>query len=213
LELERLTPRQETIFKFIKNAVSSQGYPPTVREIGEGIGLHSSSTVHAHLCKLEEKGYIRRDPTKPRAIEIIAPGHSSSSALPPHFQPAQMVSLPVLGRVTAGAPILAEQNIDDYLNVPSDFIKQGSTQFCLKVKGDSMIDAGILDGDMVLVRQQNTAENGEIIVAMLGDEATVKRFYRMRDKVKLQPENAKYEPIFSREVVILGKVVAVFRFM
>lgn len=208
--MERLTPRQQSIFDFIKDEVGKRGYPPSVREIGEAVGLRSSSTVHAHLEKLEQKGYIRRDPTKPRAIEIIAPGYSPSS---PHLQPAQMVSVPVLGRVAAGAPVLAEQNIDDYISVPADFVRQGTTQFCLRVKGDSMIDAGILDGDMVLVRQQNYAENGEIIVAMLGDEATVKRFYRLRDKVKLQPENPKYEPIYSREVVILGKVMAVFRFM
>ena len=210
--LDRLTPRQEKIFNFIKDEVNKRGYPPSVREIGEGVGLRSSSTVHAHLEKLEHKGYIRRDPTKPRAIEITDPEYSKSS-LPSGLQQAQMVSLPVLGRVTAGAPILAEENIDEYINVPTDFTKQGANQFCLRVKGDSMIDAGILDGDMVLVRQQNNAENGEIIVAMMGDEATVKRFYRMRDKVKLQPENPGYEPIYSREVVILGKVVAVFRFM
>lgn len=209
--MERLTPRQQAIFDFIKEAVRKRGYPPSVREIGEGIGLRSSSTVHAHLEKLEQKGYIRRDPTKPRAIEIIAPGQSPFPPSP--IQPAEMVSLPVLGRVTAGAPVLAEQNIEDYLSLPADFVKQGSTQFCLRVKGDSMVDAGILDGDMVLVRQQNTAENGEIIVALLGDEATVKRFYRLRDKVKLQPENPGYQPIYTRDVVILGKVVAVFRFI
>jgi len=211
--MDRLTPRQQTIFDYIKDEVSKKGYPPSVREIGEAVGLRSSSTVHAHLEKLEQKGYIRRDPTKPRAIEITAPGFAPSSLLPAHLQPAQMVSVPVLGRVAAGAPVLAEQNIDDYITVPADFVKQGATQFCLRVKGDSMIDAGILDGDMVLIRQQNYAENGDIIVAMLGDEATVKRFYRLHDKVKLQPENPRYEPIYSREVVILGKVIAVFRLM
>lgn len=206
--METLTPRQQAIFQFIKDEVSKRGYPPSVREIGEAVGLRSSSTVHAHLEKIEEKGYIRRDPTKPRAIEIIAP-----ESTPSPLQPALMTSVPVLGRVAAGAPILAEENIDDYISVPADFVKQGAPQFCLRVKGDSMIDAGILDGDTVLVRQQNYAENGEIIVAMLGEEATVKRFYRLRDKVKLQAENPKYEPIYSREVVILGKVVAVFRLM
>lgn len=205
--MEPLTPRQQAIFQFIRDEVSKRGYPPSVREIGEAVGLRSSSTVHAHLAKLEDKGYIRRDPTKPRAIEIVAPG------IPSPLQPAEMTAVPVLGRVAAGAPVLAEENIEDYINVPADFIKQGASQFCLRVKGDSMIDAGILDGDMVLVRQQNYAENGEIIVAMLGEEATVKRFYRLRDKVKLQAENPRYEPIYSREVVILGKVIAVFRFM
>lgn len=209
--MERLTPRQKMILEFIQDTVAQKGYPPTVREIGEGIGLRSSSTVHAHLGKLEEKGYIRRDPTKPRAIEIISQDYSPS--LPSQIQPEEMVSVPVLGRVAAGLPILAEENIEDYLNVPASFVKQGASQFCLRVKGDSMIDAGILDGDMVLVRQQSSAENGEIIVAMLGDEATVKRFYRLKDKVKLQPENPRYEPIYSRDVVILGKVIAVFRLL
>ena len=207
--MERLTPRQQMIFEFIKDEVRKKGYPPSVREIGEAIGLRSSSTVHAHLEKLEQKGYIRRDRTKPRAIEILVPDPPA----PPHFQPAQLVAVPLLGRVAAGAPILAEENIESYISIPQDIVRQGASQFCLRVKGDSMIDAGILNGDTVLVRQQNYAENGEIIVAMLGDEATVKRFYRLRDKVKLQPENPAYEPIYTRDVVILGKVVAVFRLM
>ncbi len=205
--MERLTPRQQMIFDFIKDEVRKKGYPPSVREIGEAIGLRSSSTVHAHLAKIEKKGYIRRDPTKPRAIEILLPDSPAS----PHFQPTQMVTVPLLGRVAAGAPILAEENIEGYISLPQDIARQGANQFCLKVRGNSMINAGILDGDTVLVRQQNYAENGEIIVAMLGDEATVKRFYRLKDKVKLQPENPSYEPIFSRDAVILGKVVAVFR--
>lgn len=205
--MERLTPRQQAIFEFIKDEVRKKGYPPSVREIGEGIGLRSSSTVHAHLEKLEQKGYIRRDRTKPRAIEILVPDPPTS----PHFQPTQLVAVPLLGRVAAGAPILAEENIESYISLPQDIVRQGTSQFCLKVKGDSMIDAGILNGDTILVRQQSYAENGEIIVAMLNDEATVKRFYRLQDKVKLQPENPAYEPIYSRDIVILGKVVAVFR--
>jgi len=205
--MERLTPRQQMIFDFIRDEVRRKGYPPSVREIGEAIGLRSSSTVHAHLEKLEQKGYIRRDRTKPRAIEILVPG-SPSPAL---FQPSQLVAVPLLGRVAAGAPILAEENIEGYISVPQDIAHQGASQFCLKVQGDSMIEAGILDGDTVLVRQQNYAENGEIVVAMLEDEATVKRFYRLQDKVKLQPENPAYAPIYSRDIVILGKVVAVFR--
>lgn len=207
--MERLTQRQQQIFDFIKDEVKKKGYPPSVREIGEGIGLRSSSTVHAHLEKLEQKGYIRRDPTKPRAIEILVP----DSPLPPHFQPAQLVAVPLLGRVAAGSPILAEENIESYVSLPQDIVRQGSTQFCLRVKGDSMIDAGILNGDTVLVRQQNYAENGEIVVAMIDNEATVKRFYRLKDTVKLQPENPAYEPVYTRDVVILGKVVAVFRLM
>lgn len=207
--MERLTPRQQMIFEFIKDSVRKKGYPPSVREIGEGIGLRSSSTVHAHLSRLEHKGYIRRDPTKPRAIEVLL----TDSPLPEHLQPTQFVAVPMLGRVAAGAPVLAEENIEGYINLPQDIVRQGVSQFCLKIKGDSMANAGILDGDTVLVRQQNYAENGEIIVAIIGDEATVKRFYRLKDKVKLQPENPAYEPIYSRDAIILGKVVAVFRLL
>ena len=209
--MKRLTPRQQAILDFIKASVHQRGYPPSVREIGKGVGLRSSSTVHAHLSKLEEKGFIRRDPTKPRAIEILV--QDSPPPLPSPAESAEVISIPVLGRVAAGMPILAEQNIDDYINIPTDFAKPGATQFCLRVKGDSMSDAGILDGDIVLVRQQNTAENGEIVVAMLDNEATVKRFYKLDDQIKLQPENPKYDPIYSRDAVILGKVVAVFRLL
>ena len=201
--MERLTPRQENIFGFIKDEVRSKGYPPSVREIGEAVGLRSSSTVHAHLEKLEKKGYIRRDPTKPRAIEVLENS----------VQDAYMVSLPVLGRVTAGQPILAQQNIEDFIDVPAQFVKPGASQFILRVKGDSMVNAGILDGDLVLVRQQNQAENGEIVVALLEDEATVKKFFREDDTIRLQPENPAYAPIESPDVVVLGKVMAVFRFM
>lgn len=201
--MERLTPRQEKIFEFIKDEVRSKGYPPSVREIGEAVGLRSSSTVHAHLEKLEKKGYIRRDPTKPRAIEVLENS----------VQDAYMVSLPVLGRVTAGQPILAQQNIEDFIDVPAQFVKPGASQFVLRVKGDSMVNAGILDGDLVLVRQQNQAENGEIVVALLEDEATVKKFFREDDTIRLQPENPAYAPIESPDVVVLGKVMAVFRFM
>ena len=201
--MERLTPRQEKIFEFIKDEVRSKGYPPSVREIGEAVGLRSSSTVHAHLEKLEKKGYIRRDPTKPRAIEVLENS----------VQDAYMVSLPVLGRVTAGQPILAQENIEDFIDVPAQFVKPGASQFVLRVKGDSMVNAGILDGDLVLVRQQNQAENGEIVVALLEDEATVKKFFRKDDTIRLQPENPAYAPIESPDVVVLGKVMAVFRFM
>lgn len=201
--MERLTPRQQKIYDFIKAEVRKKGYPPSVREIGEAVGLRSSSTVHAHLEKLEHKGYIRRDPTKPRAIEILESD----------VQAAHMVSLPLVGRVTAGEPVLAQENIEEFIDVPSQFVKPGTTQFVLRVKGDSMIDAGILDGDLVLVRQQSQAENGEIVVALLEDEATVKRFYREADAIRLQPENPRYQPILTPDVVVLGKVVAVFRFM
>ncbi|MTI96595.1 MAG: transcriptional repressor LexA [Firmicutes bacterium] len=204
--MKSLTPRQQRIYDFIKSEVLKKGYPPSVREIGEAVGLRSSSTVHAHLEKLEAKGYIRRDATKPRAIEITDPDFNQPTA-------TTMVALPLVGRVTAGEPILAQENVDEYVDVPAGFIKQGSAQFVLKVQGDSMMNAGILDGDMVVVRQQNTADNGEIIVALLEDEATVKRLFIERDHYRLQPENPAYEPILTDSLTVLGKVTAVFRVM
>ena len=192
---------------FIKSEVRTKGFPPTVRDIGEAVGLSSSSTVHAHLAALEAKGLIRRDPTKPRAVEILDRDEPSLPApLPLH----NAVQLPVVGAVAAGAPILAEENVESMLTLPTEVVRDDAT-FVLRVKGDSMIDAGILDRDYVVVRQQSTAANGEIVVAMLGDEATVKRFFREADRVRLQPENPTMEPIYSRDVTVLGKVVAVFR--
>ena len=198
-----LTKRQQEIFDFIKRYSSSHGYPPTVRDIGKAIGLTSSSTVHAHLANLEKLGLLRRDPTRPRAIEILVDkakrvvGDGESG-------------LPLVGSVAAGQPVLAEQNIEDYVEIPP--IAGGDAgEFLLRVRGDSMKDAGILEGDHVVVRRQATALEGEIVVAQIGDEATVKRFYREPDHVRLQPENPDYEPIISREVEILGKVVGVMR--
>jgi repressor LexA len=201
--MKDLSPRQKKIIDFIRSEVRHKGYPPSVREIGEAVGLRSSSTVHAHLEKLESMGYIRRDPTKPRAIEVTD-GSSPQT-------PIGMISLPLLGKVTAGEPILAEQNIEQFINVPSDFVRGNSAQFVLRVKGESMLNAGILDGDLILVRQQSWADNGDIVVAMLEDEATVKRFFRDKDAIRLQPENPQYAPIITRDVVILGKVTGVFR--
>jgi len=198
-----LTKRQQEIFDFIKRYSSSHGYPPTVRDIGKAIGLTSSSTVHAHLANLEKLGLLRRDPTRPRAIEVLVDkakrvvGDGESG-------------LPLVGSVAAGQPVLAEQNIEDYVEIPP--IAGGDAgEFLLRVRGDSMKDAGILEGDHVVVRRQATALEGEIVVAQIGDEATVKRFYREPDHVRLQPENPDYEPIISREVEILGKVVGVMR--
>ena len=197
-----LSPRQMEILKYIKKEIKTKGYPPAVREIGQAVGLSSSSTVHNHLNQLESKGYIKRDPTKPRAIEVIAPNMKPNK---------EVVDIPLLGRVTAGLPILAVENIEDYFPLPLDFVKSEEEVFMLKIQGDSMINAGILDGDMVIVRKQNTAQNGDIVVALLEDEATVKRFYKEPKHVRLQPENENYSPILSRDVMILGKVIGLYR--
>jgi repressor LexA len=210
-----LTARQQEIWQFLVEYVDGHGYPPTVREIGEHVGLASPSTVHAHLANIERAGLIRRDPTKPRAIELV--GHRRLEALPstgPSAEP-DVARLPLLGRVAAGGPILAEENVEDVVAVP-DSLGRGA-DFLLSVKGDSMIEAGILDGDTLVVQRTDDARNGEIVVALAGDdesadEATVKRFFREGDgRVRLQPENAALEPIYAEHVQVLGRVVGVFR--
>jgi repressor LexA len=196
-----LTKRQQEIFDFVKRYAREHGYPPTVRDIGKAIGLTSSSTVHAHLANLEKLGLLRRDPTKPRAIEVLGDKAKAAAATP---------GLPLVGQVAAGQPVLAEENIEEYVAVPP--IAGGEDgHFVLGVKGDSMKDVGIYEGDHVVVRTQETARNGEIVVALVGDEATVKRFFRERDHVRLQPENDAVAPIRSRDVQVLGRVVGVFR--
>lgn len=197
----RLTRRQNDILTFVRRYTESHGYPPSVREIGQAMGLTSSSTVHSHLAALERKGYLRRDPSKPRALEIL---RDNGGPAP------RAVSLPIVGQVTAGTPILAEQNVEDHLAVPADLLN-GAEGFVLKVKGDSMIGAGILDGDLLVVRRQPTATNGDIVVARLDDEATVKQFFREKDRIRLQPANDAMEPIYAREVAVEGKAVAVIR--
>jgi repressor LexA len=200
-----LTKRQQEIFDFIKKYSARYGYPPTVRDIGKAVGLASSSTVHAHLANLEKVGLLRRDPSKPRAIELLDRAVDAAKSVV-----TGNTGLPLVGQVAAGEPILAEQNIEDYVQVPG--IAGGDQgQFVLAVRGDSMIDAGILDGDFVVVRNQDTAEDGEIVVALVGEEATVKRFFREADHVRLQPENPTMEPIRTRDVNIVGRVVGVFR--
>ncbi|MBU7318699.1 transcriptional repressor LexA [Paenibacillus oleatilyticus] len=201
----KISTRQQAILEFIKNEVKDKGYPPSVREIGEAVGLASSSTVHGHLERLEKKGLIRRDPTKPRAIEILD-GTTGDGAF------AVSVSrVPLIGRVTAGVPITATENIEDYFPLPSNFVGDHNV-FMLSVIGESMIDAGIRNGDYVIVRQQQTANNGEIVVAMTeDDEATVKTFYKEKDHIRLQPENPTMEPLRLKNVSILGKVIGVFR--
>lgn len=207
---EDLSSKQMEILQYMKNQINLKGYPPSVREICEAVSLRSTSTVHGHLAKLEERGYIRRDATKPRAIEILPTENEY-----PHIQKnKEMIHIPIIGKVTAGQPILAVENIEDTFPVPIDFFNSGNaTLFMLSVKGDSMVDVGILDGDYVAVRQQNVANNGDIVVALLGEEATVKRFFKEKDHFRLQPENTAMEPIIVKEVSILGKVVGVFRKM
>jgi repressor LexA len=196
-----LTKRQKEIFDFIRRYASKYGYPPTVREIGKAVGLHSSSTVHAHLANLEKVGLLRRDPTKPRAIELLVDRAKRVVRRP---------GLPLVGQVAAGAPVLAEENIDEYLDVPA-IVGGDSGDYVLRVKGDSMKDAGILEGDYVVVRQADEARDGEIVVALIEDEATVKRFYREKDRIRLQPANKAYKPIRTRDAKVLGRVVGVFR--
>ena len=207
--MRELTKRQNEIFEYIKQTVQSKGYPPSVREIGEAVGLASSSTVHGHLSRLEEKGYIRRDPTKPRAIEIV------SEQLGESVNMEETIHVPVIGKVTAGVPISAVENVEEYFPLPEHFTStHNSDIFILNVVGDSMIEAGILDVDKVIVRSQTIAENGDIIVAMTEDnEATVKRFYKEKSRYRLQPENSTMAPIYLDNVTVLGKVVGLFREM
>jgi repressor LexA len=200
-----LTKRQQEIFDFIKKYSAGHGYPPTVRDIGKAVGLASSSTVHAHLANLEKLGLVRRDPTKPRAIELLDRAvDAAKNAV------TGQSGLPLVGRVAAGVPIMAEENIEEYIDVPP-ILGGDEGQFILAVQGDSMVDVGILNGDYVVVRPQDTAVDGEIIVALVEEEATVKRFFREEDHVRLQPENETMEPIRSREVRVLGRVVGVLR--
>ena len=209
-----LTKRQQEIFEFIKRYSAKYGYPPTVRDIGKAVGLASSSTVHAHLANLERLGLLRRDPTKPRAIELLDRVREdvgeAVESMAENVRNLVRPGLPVVGQVAAGQPILAEENIEDYVQVPP--IAGGEEgEYVLRVRGESMKDVGILEGDYVVVRPQETASDGEIVVALLGEEATVKRFFREADHVRLQPENSAMEPIRSKDVRVLGRVVGLFR--
>jgi repressor LexA len=202
-----LTGRQREIWSFLVEYVDRHGYPPTVREIGSAVGLASPSTVHAHLANLERAGLLRRDPTKPRALELVGRGAARAETVT-----AELPKLPLLGQIAAGGPLLADENVEDEIAVPESL----RGDFLLRVKGDSMVEAGILDGDVVVVRRAQDARDGEIVVALAGDdetadEATVKRFFRENGRIRLQPENSALEPIYARHVTILGKVVGVFR--
>jgi len=200
----KLTDKQKEILEYIKETILGKGYPPAVREICEAVHLKSTSSVHSHLETLERNGYIRRDPTKPRTIEILDDDFALTRR--------EVVNVPVIGTVAAGVPILAEENIEDYIPIPVEMLPNKEV-FMLKVKGESMIEAGILDGDYILVKKQNVAMNGEIVVALIGDEATVKTFYKEKDHIRLQPENSTMDPIIVPDCQILGKVAGVFRKM
>ncbi len=207
-----LTARQQEIWGFLVDYVDRHGYPPTVREIGQAVGLASPSTVHAHLANLERAGLLRRDPTKPRALELV--GHRRAQVVEPTVREEELPRLPLVGQIAAGSPLLAEENIEDEIAVPEPLGR--NADFLLRVRGDSMIDAGILDGDTLVVQRQQDASNGEIVVALVGDdeganEATVKTFYRDAGRIRLQPENAALEPLYPEHVQILGRVTGVFR--
>ena len=199
----KISPKQQEILEYIKSQILERGFPPAVRDICEAVHLKSTSSVHSHLETLEKNGYIRRDPTKPRAIEILDDSFN--------FMRREMVNVPIIGHVAAGEPILAEQNIENYFPIPMEYMPNNQT-FILKVKGESMINAGILDGDMVLVEQRSTARNGEMVVALIEDGATVKTFYKEDGIIRLQPENDTMDPIMVTDVQILGKVIGTFRF-
>lgn len=202
--MKKVSKRQEDILAFIKDEVRTKGYPPSVREIGEAVGLASSSTVHGHLARLEQKGLIRRDPTKPRAIEILEPEDT--------IQKQSVIHVPLVGKVTAGSPITAIENIEEYFPLPDMYGTSEDQLFMLEIMGESMIEAGIFDGDLVIVKQKSTANNGDIVVAMTEeDEATVKRFFKEKTHFRLQPENSAMEPIIVNQVTILGHVVGLYR--
>ena len=209
---KELTKRQQEIYDFIGKYSAKYGYPPTVRDIGKAVGLASSSTVHAHLANLEKAGLLRRDPSKPRALELLdrATSSAANAAADAIRSVVKPSALPLVGQVAAGQPILAEENIEDYVSVP-ELAGGEDGEYVLRVRGDSMKNAGILEGDYVVVRPQDTAGDGEIVVALVGEEATVKRFFRESDHVRLQPENEALEPIRSRDVKVMGRVVGVFR--
>ena len=201
---DKITAKQEEILEYIKETILKKGYPPAVREICEAVHLKSTSSVHSHLSTLEEKGFIRRDPTKPRTIEILDDTFN--------FNRREMTNVPVVGAVAAGQPLLAEQNIEDYFPIPVELLPNADT-FMLRVKGDSMVNAGILDGDQIIVEQTPSAQNGDIVVALLEDSATVKRYYREDGHYRLQPENDYMDPIIVDHVDIQGKVIGLFRRM
>lgn len=208
---KKLSKRQQAIYDYIYSYISERGFPPSVREIGAAVGLASPSTVHAHLKVLEDAGLLRRDVNKPRAIDLAKrPSGAENTASVDQDLNNNVISLPLVGRVAAGTPILAEQNVEDKLSLPTSIVGDSSS-FILRVHGDSMVNAGIFDGDYIVVKEQNTAHNGEIVVALIDDSATVKTFYREQDRIRLQPENDTMEPIYVQNPIILGRVTALIR--
>ena len=216
---KELTTRQKQILRFITKEIKNNGYAPSVREIGKAVGLSSTATVHCYLKKLEELGYIKKETQKGRTLRILKkedalydPTRIGKEPAKAFYNKKELVYIPVVGKITAGSPILAVENITDTFPIPLEFVGNGQS-FMLKVRGESMIEAGILDGDLILVRRQNVAENGQIVVALIGDEATVKTFYKEKDYIRLQPENSSMDPIIVPDCQILGKVIGVFRKM
>ncbi|AUS96556.1 repressor LexA [Clostridium thermosuccinogenes] len=207
-----LNEKQRKILEFLRQQIDEKGYPPSVREICSAMGYKSTSTVHGYIEQLQKNGYLQKDPTKPRALKIISNNKETEVRKEgEYYSKKELVDVPIVGKVTAGQPILAVENIEDTFPIPVDFV-QNSTAFMLRVQGDSMVEAGILDKDYVLVKQQSVASNGDIVVALIGDEATVKTFYKEKDYIRLQPQNKYYDPIIVKEgVSILGKVIGVFR--
>lgn len=199
--IEIKSGKQSEIYEFIKNQVNTKGYPPSVREICEAVNLSSTSTVHGHLTRLEKKGLIRRDPTKPRAIELLQEPHNKK----------EMINIPIIGKVTAGIPILAQESIEDYLTIPLDFVNSTNELFILKVQGDSMIEAGIHDKDLAIIEKTSIASNGDIVVALIENEATIKTFFKEDGHIRLQPENSTMEPIIVEDCKILGKLSGIYR--
>ena len=209
-----LNKREKAILKFIEKQIMTQGYPPSVREIGKAVGLSSTATVHGYLAKLDEKGYIKKQDKKGRTLRLLkgGSGEEKKTSSKDFYVQKELVEVPIIGRITAGEPILAVENVTDTFPIPIDFVGN-SESFMLTVRGESMIEAGILDGDYILVKRQNTADNGEIVVALIGEEATVKTFYKEKDHIRLQPENSTMDPIIVPTCEILGKVAGVFRKM
>ncbi len=206
---KKLGSRQLEILEFIRKNIREKGYPPSVREIGKAVGLRSPSTVHNHLERLQKFGYIHKNPAQPRTIGLVKEEYPSQQEK--IYDGRDIVHVPLVGSITAGAPILAQENIEDTLPLPLELVTGGGEHFVLRVQGESMIEAGIYDGDLAIIRRQQNAENGDIVAALLGDEATLKRFYKENDTFRLQPENASMDPIYTRDVTILGKLISLLR--
>ncbi len=210
--MEELTDRQKSIFNYIKKEIASKGYPPSVREIGKAVGLKSPASVHSHLKTLEKKGYLRRDPEKPRAIEVLRDKNNNGSQNGQNKENREIIEVPILGKVKAGVPILSEENIENFFPLPLDYFSPGNKDvFMLQIDGESMIEAGINNGDYVIAKKQDIAKNGDIVIALIDDETTVKRYYAEDNQIRLVAENDSYDDITGKEISVLGKVIGLFR--